>query len=59
MFRYDHYDEKVDNEWHSLVMFCLVTCVVPMVALWAYLPDRRLRDWAIREVSGLDIRYRA
>merc|ERR1719259_1461191 len=46
---YDHYDEKVDNEWHSLVMFCLVTCVVPMVALWAYLPDRRLRDWAIRE----------
>merc|ERR1712095_108000 len=46
---YDHYDEQTDNEWHMLSMFCLVTMVIPAIALWAYLPDRRLRDWSIRE----------
>ena len=34
-----------------LSMFCLVTMVIPAIALWAYLPDRRLRDWSIREVG--------
>lgn len=47
--RYDHYDEKTDNEYHQLYMFILVSCPLLLIAAWAYLPDRRMRDWAIRE----------
>ena len=47
--RYDYYDEKTDNEYHQLFMFILVSCPLVLIATWAYLPDRRMRDWAIRE----------
>ena len=47
--RYDHYDEKTDNEYHQLFMFILVSFPLLLIATWAYLPDRRMRDWAIRE----------
>ena len=30
-------------------MFILVSCPLLLIATWAYLPDRRMRDWAIRE----------
>lgn len=46
---YDHFDEEVDNQWHIATMFLLVSCPVLLVAVWAYQPDRRMRDWAIRE----------
>ena len=47
--RYDYYDEKTDNEYHQLFMFILVSFPLLLIATWAYLPDRRMRDWAIRE----------
>ena len=40
----------MDNQWHIATMFLLVSCPVLLVAVWAYQPDRRMRDWAIREV---------
>lgn len=39
----------MDNQWHIATMFLLVSCPVLLVAVWAYQPDRRMRDWAIRE----------
>lgn len=30
-------------------MFCTVTCPVILFAIICYFPDRRMRDWAIRE----------
>merc|ERR1712154_254087 len=46
---YDYFDEKLDHQWHQLFMFLYVSCSVLFVTLWAYLPDRTMRDWAIRE----------
>jgi hypothetical protein len=46
---YDYFDEKLDHEWHQLFMFCFVSLSVLFCTLWAYLPDRTMRDWAIRE----------
>jgi len=46
---YDYYDEKTDNEWHQLAMFCVITCPVIMACIAIYTPDRRMKDWAIRE----------
>ena len=43
----------MDNQWHIATMFLLVSCPVLLVAVWAYQPDRRMRDWAIREVRLL------
>ena len=52
---YDHYDEKTDNEWHQLSMFILVTVPVIMFTIISYFPDRRMKDWAIREVTTSSI----
>lgn len=30
-------------------MFLIVSFPLLLIAAWAYLPDRRMRDWAIRE----------
>uniref|UniRef100_A0A0U2T6D4 NADH dehydrogenase [ubiquinone] 1 beta subcomplex subunit 11, mitochondrial n=1 Tax=Calanus sinicus TaxID=114070 RepID=A0A0U2T6D4_CALSV len=46
---YDYNDEKLDNEWHRLWMFCLVSIPVIFVTFYCYLPNRTMRDWAIRE----------
>ena len=49
---YDSNDQKLDSEWHQLICFCLISCPVIMAAIIAHLPDRRMRDWAIREVRS-------
>lgn len=49
---YDSNDQKLDSEWHQLFCFCLISLPVIMAAIIAYLPDRRMRDWAIREVRS-------
>eukprot|EP00092_Neocalanus_flemingeri_P021342 GFUD01023131.1.p1 GENE.GFUD01023131.1~~GFUD01023131.1.p1 ORF type:complete len:167 (+),score=41.00 GFUD01023131.1:45-545(+) len=46
---YDYNDEKLDNEWHKLFLMIVVSMPVLFCTIWAYLPDRRMRDWAIRE----------
>merc|ERR1712059_240710 len=46
---YDYKDQKLDSDWHKLAMFCLVTMSVVLCTVWAYQPDRRMKDWAIRE----------
>ena len=49
---YDYHDEKVDDEWHKLISTIMISGSVLLVAIWAYMPDRRMRDWAIREVNN-------
>ena len=49
--RYDYHDENLDKQWHRLAMFVFVSLPVLFATLWAYTPDRRMRDWALREVS--------
>jgi len=46
---YDYYDEKLDNDWHKLYLLLVVSGPVLFCTIWCYLPDRRMRDWAIRE----------
>eukprot|EP00088_Acartia_fossae_P031857 TRINITY_DN32655_c0_g1_i1.p1 TRINITY_DN32655_c0_g1~~TRINITY_DN32655_c0_g1_i1.p1 ORF type:complete len:170 (-),score=41.14 TRINITY_DN32655_c0_g1_i1:88-597(-) len=48
-YGYDYYDQQTDKEWNALFMFCTISLPIVLVAIWAYLPDRRMRDWAIRE----------
>ena len=47
---YDYNDQKLDDQWHQLFMFVMVSIPVIMVTFYAYIPDRRNKDWAIREV---------
>lgn len=46
---YDHYDQETDEQWHKLVMFCTVSLPVLLCTIFAYSPDRSMRDWATRE----------
>merc|ERR1719145_415751 len=46
---YDYHDENLDKQWHRLAMFVFVSLPVLFATLWAYTPDRRMRDWALRE----------
>ena len=42
----------MDDEWHKLISTIMISGSVLLVAIWAYMPDRRMRDWAIREVNN-------
>jgi len=46
---YDYNDEKLDNEWHKLFLFSVISVPVLFCLTYCYLPNRNMRDWAIRE----------
>lgn len=48
-YGYDYNDQNLDRQWHQFFMFILVCVPVAFCVTYAYLPDRRMKDWAIRE----------